>query len=189
MKTAQAQVIPLRTGQIEGETLWQMMERLRWHEEGQEDVTDEEIKDLLGEIKNKADGYRHVDSKFKAEIQRLGEIIQEFQRQKKYVEASYERFKGRAVGILKEFDSPEVYGDMYTMKLRKSKAVEILATELTMADYLKISKSFPHCVKREYKWDRVEARKALESDTDGVLGEYCKIVENDNLAFGIKKTK
>ena len=147
-------------------TFYGLMERLQDAENGMIELTPDEIKELLGDIKGKVDGVYEWVSRLDAEKERLADSIKKLQARKKAVENAKDRFKEYIGYTLTANDTPMLMGSMWSISAKPQEFIKAKKDlELSIMDYIDANRS-GDIVKREYKLDSAALKKAYEAEPE-----------------------
>lgn len=171
------------------ESFNQMLSKLRELEDELVDLSNDDLKTLLGDIKDKVDGVQLWESKLKAEIARVAEEIRVLQDRKRTMENSLKRFRDYLVYTLKVNETPMIKGKVWDIKLRNRKLIKPKDIEITSTDYLKLNHGEGRkVIDRVYKWN-VSALKTAYTVEPETFKDYVTATETEYIQFTATKGK
>ena len=157
-------------------TLWEALQKLQEYDEA------DEI-DLLAHLeameatKDKVDAYKTVIDQLGLQAEFWREKANEAVKQARRSEATIERIKARMISILQEFDTPELVGNEYRVKLSFAPKIEI-KREPTADDL------FDHddLLRTKLEWDKKAILEAAKADST-IVEDFASLVSSPNLRF------
>ena len=171
------------------ESFNQMLTKLRELEDQLVDLSNDDLKILLGDIKDKVDGVQLWESKLKAEIERVADEIRLLKERKQTMENSLKRFREYLVFTLKANETPMIKGQIWDIKLRKRKLIKPKDVDITSTDYLKLNHGEGRpVIDRVYKWN-VSALKTAYTVEPETFKDYVVETETEFIQFTATKGK
>jgi hypothetical protein len=129
-------------------------------EEGYLDLSPEQIKELVGDVRNKADAIHEILGRMESEEERLKKNIEILANRKKAISNSRTRLKEYVSHCLQVHDMPAIYGKVWDIKLQKRKKYNI--REATLED----AQEREDLVDLTYKFNRKKLEEEFQKGTD-----------------------
>jgi len=160
----------------------EMLIAMEQAEEGLIALDQEEMKDLVGDIRDKTDAIHEVLQRMEYEENRLAENIKKLQDRKKQIKEAQKRLKDYVIYCLERSDMPAVYGKVWDLKIVKRKITGI--RPITDDD----ARKHQDLIEFSWKWDR---SKVLEKAKEGheVAKSLVEESETRYLSFSAHKGK
>lgn len=172
---------------MQKKSFFKMMEELYQAENELINLTDEEIAELLGDVKGKVDGLRDWIEKLKAEEKRIGDDIKLLQEKKKSVANARERFRSYVANVMAANETPKIFGNTWTISCSEREYIRAKEMEITTLDFATLNKnaSTP-VVKRKYSFDADQLKKAYKEEPEK-YGKYVEVERKPSIRFNAKK--
>lgn len=153
------------------------------------EITNEELKDVFGDLKDKVDNVHAWLGKLDAEKERLAKDIKSLTDRKKAVMNAHERLKRYVGYTMSNNDTPKLYGNSWSIDCRKRDFVIVKKDcEISTMDYGIINEAAgDNIIKREYKIDAMKAKKAYQKDPEGPWAKFLETETKDVVRFTANK--
>ena len=150
------------------------------------ELSEEDLSRIIGEIlPEKVDNLYSVLSSYSAEIDRITNIITEFQQTKRSLQNGMERLKDYIRYSMESTGTKKLPGDRYTLSLTERTSYEWDDRELFTEDYITLNQAMPGMVKRSFTLDKNVAKEyAKANPTSNLL--WTKITK-PFIQFRVKK--
>lgn len=152
-------------------------------------ITNDELKEVFGDLKDKVDNVHAWLGKLEAEKERLAKDIKSLTDRKKAVTNAQDRLKRYIGYTMSNNETPKLYGNSWTIDCRKRDFLIVKKDcEISTMDYGIInSAAGDNVIKREYKIDALKAKKAYQNDPEGPLAKYIETETKDVVRFTANK--
>ena len=167
-------------------SLNQMLETLRHFEDNIVNMTPEEIKVLLGDVKGKVDNTYDIITRMQSEEVRLKEAAKELTDRARNMKNSVARLKDYCIFAMKSDGTSELQGKNFDMKLSQRTTPTVKDLNITPDMYLELNEIQDGLVRREYSFDK-KAMKDLAKTKPELLDEYIFSKASDSLSFRAHK--
>ena len=168
-----------------GESLYQMLLTLE-QMDSDPNVKQEEQRKMMENVREKADCYKYVYTKFKSEIGRIDGIIKGFQMKKKSLENGLAGFKKDSAWILNQLPKdpsgkkPFIMGNLYKMRLTQSTS----CNPLVEADGI-LNMDYEKYIDVKYSWKKDAIKRGFS--TDASLQEIARLDTTESITFDERK--
>lgn len=129
------------------------------------ELTDEDLAELLGDLRGKVDAIREVMSRMEATEAFLGEEIRQITARKKSLTASRERFKAYMLQTMNGHQFKQLPGERYDMKVISRKSYKATMAP-TAAEYLELQADEVVKKTTTYAFDHARLTKAFKADPE-----------------------
>jgi len=163
-----------------------MLETLRQVEDSLVEMTDEEVKALLGDVKGKVDSIYEVITRMLAEEIRLKEAAAALTARARNMKNSVARLKSFCVYAMKADGTSELMGKNFDVKLNKRVTPTVKDLNITPDIFMELNEVKEGLVKREYSFDK-KAMKDLFKASPEKIGEYIFFKEAESISFKAHK--
>ena len=160
-------------------TLAGLLAKIQEVDEGMVELSNADLDDVFTSIKDKVDGIREMLSRLESEEERLDKIAKQFASKKKAISNSKARLKEYCVYILEKNETPQLFGHLWDMKIRKSEAIEVAGTP-SASHALR----YPDLVRTKVEWDKTGIKERVKK---GEALDFAKLKENLSVSFTIHK--
>jgi hypothetical protein len=157
--------------------LFKLLTAIEDLEEGLLDLTEEQIKELIGDVRNKVDSIYEIITRLDSEEERLAKNIKTLTDRKRALANSRNRLKQYVVTSMETFEAPAIYGKVWDVKLQKRSKFNI--REATLEDTYENNE----LVDMSFKFNRT---KVLEAYNRG--DEFAKAVVTPDQSTFIRFT-
>jgi len=167
-------------------SFYSMMEKLYEAENELIAITDEEIKELLGDLKGKVDGMKDWIDKLDSEAVRLGVLVKQFQGKKKAVENAKDRFKKYIGQTMISNETPVLFGATYNISSKNQTFTKIKKNiDISTLDYAAFKEMG---IEREYKINSTVLKNAVKKEgaPEG-LSKFIEVETKPVVRFSIRK--
>jgi hypothetical protein len=176
-------VLPLETPKREKPTLSYLLYLLQQSEQGLMEFDEDAQRALVEDLKDKVDSYKYIDSKFDAEIERLGNQIQDLIEAKRSMVRNKEKLRELMAWHMNEKGYDRLPGQEYQVTLVKKKDVVLKLPEANAQVFMLYGADF---VKRTYAWDNTAIKKAIKAGDEKFQG-FGEEVETSHVQFRVRK--
>jgi len=163
-------------------SLNQMLETLRHLEDNLAEMTPEEIKVLLGDIKTKVDNTQEIISRMEAEEARLKESATALTDRARDIKNTVTRIKNYCLFAMKADDTTELVGKHFDLKLYKRTTPTVKDLNITPDMFLELNEIKDGLVKREYSFNK-RAMKDLFKTSPELMDEYIFQKVSESISF------
>jgi hypothetical protein len=162
-----------------------MLTTLKAAEDELIELTDEDIADLLGDLRGKVDAIRELMRHWEAKEAFLAAEIKELTARKKSVTASRERFKTYMLRTMNGHEFKQLPGERFDLKVISRKAYKATMAP-TAAEYLELQ-DFVGVVKKttNYAFDHSLLTKAFKADPER-LAPYMEEGTSQYIKFNLR---
>lgn len=159
-----------------------MLETLRHLEDNISNMTPEEIKVLLGDIKNKVDNTHEVITRMESEEIRLKESAQALSDRARTIKNTISRLKNYCVFAMKADDTTMLVGKHFDLKLNQRTTPTVKDLNITADMYLDLNSIKDGLVKREYSFDK-RLMKELFKTSPELMNDYIFQKVSESVSF------
>lgn len=162
-------------------TLWEALQKLQ-------DYDDADEIDLLAHLeaveatKDKVDAYKTVIDQLGLQADFWREKSNEALKAARRAEATVERIKARMISTLQSFETPELVGNQYRVKLSFAPKVEI-KREPQPSDLL----NHDELLRTKLEWNKTKILEAAKADSSTVE-DFASLVSSPSLRFSYART-
>ena len=162
-----------------------MMDRLYEVENELIDVTDEDLTQMLGDVRGKVDGLKDWLDKLDFEKDRISEQIRKLQNKKKSIQNAKERYREYIAMVMIKNETPELFGESHRVTCKKQTGSVLRENvEITTMDYVNLKDM--GVIERQYKVNARRAKEEFEKDPN-TFGKFIEKVERNVIRFSFKK--
>ncbi len=162
-------------------TLWEALQKLQEYDEADEINLLAHL-EAMEATKDKVDAYKTVIDQLGLQAEFWREKANEAVKQARRSEATIERIKARMISILQEFDTPELVGNEYRVKLNFAQKIEI-KREPNADDILEREE----LLRAKFEWDKKAILEAAKADSSTVE-DFASLVSSPSLRFSHART-
>ena len=159
-----------------------MLETLRQVEDSLVEMTDESVKELLGDVKGKVDSIYEVITRMQSEEVRLKEAAAKLTDRARNMKNSVARLKSFCLFAMKADGTSELMGKNFDVKLNKRVTPTVKSQNITPDMYMDLNEIKDGLVKREYSFDK-KAMTDLFKASPEKIGEYIHLNESESISF------
>jgi len=160
-------------------SLWALQNMLV---EAENEANEADLSEIIGQIADKVDALKEVIDILESEAARFKKYKDEMAARQKSLTNAVARLKAYALKCLDEHGTEFEAGNIWVLKKRTSKAVEILK-EPDLDSYLRFSAKDPGqgLIKQSFVWDKKEIASKLKEGAD--LSDIAEIKTNSSIQF------
>ena len=166
------------------DTLNDMLSKLKAAEDELIELTDEDIAQLLGDLRDKVDAIREVMRRFEAEEAFLADEIKQLTARKKSVSGSRERFKAHMIHVMNEKEFKQLPGERFDMKIITRKVYRSIVAP-TAAEYLELQDEGLVKKTTTYAFDHSALTRAFKADPER-LGAFMEEGTSQYIKFNLR---
>ena len=172
-------------------SLWSMLTTLQEAEDELIFITEEEIKELLGDVRGKVDAIEFTIAKLNGEEKRLAALIKKHQSRKSSVKNTIANIKAYCARTLDSMQTDQLFGDEWDVKITSSVATQSLIKEPSEEHAI----TFHQFIRTKYAWDKdlVKAellrREEKEEKPEDGLDDLVILKRNQSVQFTSHKGK
>lgn len=156
-------------------------------DDGMIELSQSDMAETLGSLKDKVDGIYEVISRMKSEQDRLKSEIDNFTAKKKALENAEQRLKDYVVFAMDQDGNVKLQGNRYTLQMQSRELIKVKPfTSLSTTQYVELNTLSPGVVKREYKFDTTLFKK-LAAERKEVLDSYGEVSKTTFPVFRVRK--
>jgi hypothetical protein len=170
----------------DNKTFADLMRSLKDYDDGIIILSNQEAGAVIGDISNKVDALADLNTRFKAEEDRVDGIIKEFQEKKKQIQNAHKRFKEYIVYSMEASQATKVPGELYSLSIQSRSYIKPQQIEISTDLYVTLNLQKDGVVKREYSFDS-KAFAALCDENPEVLAQYGETTVSTFPMFRAKK--
>jgi len=152
-------------------------------ESGIIEASNEELKETLGDIRDKVDAVHEVHSRLQAEEKRLADHIKELTKRKSTVKKSIERLESYMLYCLDEADTTLLCGKNWDIKVSQRRSEAVKEFEVNEKVFLELGPVF---VKREFSINKAHIKEAAKDNPD-IKDKYIESRLNRSVKFSNHK--
>lgn len=162
-------------------TLNELLQSLREADEDiEQSLTQEQLKETIGSIKDKVDSTFEVISRLESEASRMDRLAKSFEKRKKTLSNQVKSLKEYVQYTMATDGSDELYGETHRVKLCSRKGLKVtdqVGAETTM--------KFPDVVKVEYSFDKMLVKEKYKADPEK-YGELVEETKTQHIKFSVR---
>ena len=165
-------------------TLNDMLSKLKAAEDELIELTDEDIADLLGDLKDKVDAIREVMLRMEVWEETIAAEIKELTARKKALGSSQDRFKAYMLHVMNENEFKQLPGQKYELKVMSRKAYKATMAP-TAAEYMQLGGDLVR-KKTEFSFDHARLTAAFKEDPEE-MAPYMRETSSRWLKFSVRR--
>lgn len=151
----------------EKKTLASLMNKVFDVEQELISISDDEMKQLFGDLKGKVDSIKEYLLRLDEYEERVSEKIKSLQEYKKTIQNKSTSLKKYVKYVMETQETDELYGHDYVVKLQRRESLKVKNIEITSDHYLNLNDGLDkQIVKREYSFDATQLKAAYKRDPD-----------------------
>lgn len=147
-------------------SLAKLMDKVYEAEEGLLDLTQDDLKELFGNIRGKVDNTYNFLKHLEFSEMRVDADIKTLQNRKKTMQNAQKSLKSYLAHTLEVNDTPVIFGEMWQVKLQKRESIKAKSIDLTSDHYLELNDRNHPVVNRSYSWDAKALKSAYKSEPE-----------------------
>ena len=152
-------------------------------ESGIIEASNEELKETLGDIREKVDAVHEVHSRLEAEEKRLEAHIKDLTKRKKTVKKSVKRLEDYLLYCMEEADTKLLCGKYWDIKVSQRRSEAVKEFEVNEKVFLELGPVF---VKREFSINKAHIKEAAK-DNPEIKDKYIESRVNRSVKFSNHK--
>ena len=160
---------------VKKKSFYDLMAALYEAENELREMSQDDLTELLGNIRDKVDSVHDWIEKEKSEAERIKGHIQDLQRKKKAIENGVERLKLYVARVMADNDTPALFGQVWQVKIQERESIKAKNIEIDSGLYLK----YKDVMKRTYSFDVMALKKAYKSNPEA----FKELVDVDVTTF------